>query len=168
MRTLGCFCANSRRICDEDRRVGRAGHADRELTDLALVDARRQVGGVRRLRQDDPRLLHEHAARLGELHLALGAVEQLDPELFFELADLMAERRLAEMQPLGGAAEVQGFCQRDDVAKVSQLHCGRSLLQSRRRPRGAAGSGLSSPAHYQRIVAPSPYMRPCMMLFGAR
>ena len=85
------------------------------------------MGGVPRLRQDDARLLHEHAARVGELHLALGAVEQLDPELFFELADLMTERRLAEMQPFGGAAEVQGFCERHDVAKVSQLHCGVSL-----------------------------------------
>ena len=74
------------------------------------------------LGQDDARLLHEHAPCLGELHLALGAMEERDPKLFFELPDLMAERRLAEIQPFGGAAEVERFGQRDDVAKVSQLH----------------------------------------------
>jgi len=79
---------------------------------------------VGRLRQDDARLLHEHAARFGELHLSLGAMEELDAEFLFELPDLMAERRLAEMQPLGGAAEVQRLGQRDDVAKVAQLHPG--------------------------------------------
>ena len=55
----------------EDRRVGRPGHADGELTHLALVHARGEVGGVRGLRQDDARLLHEHPARFGELHLRL-------------------------------------------------------------------------------------------------
>jgi len=77
---------------------------------------------MRGLRQDDARFLHEHAARFGELDLTLGAVEELDPKLFFELPDLMAERRLTEMQPIGGAAEVERLGQRDDVAKVSQLH----------------------------------------------
>ena len=78
--------------------------------------------GVRGLRQDDSRLLHEHAARLGELHLALGAVEKRNPEFLFELPDLMAEGRLTEIEPLGGAAEVQRLGQSNDVAKVAQLH----------------------------------------------
>ncbi|HEU4691746.1 MAG TPA: hypothetical protein VFS23_25455 [Vicinamibacterales bacterium] len=77
---------------------------------------------MRGLRQDHARLLHEHATRLGELDLALGAVEERDPKLFFELLDLMAERRLAEIQPLGGTAEVQCLGQRHDVAKMPQLH----------------------------------------------
>ena len=76
------------------------------------------------LRQDDASLLHEHTARLGQLYLSLGAVKELDPQLFFELADLMAERRLAQIQPLGSAAEVQRLGQRDDVAKMTQLHTG--------------------------------------------
>ena len=113
-----------RRISTKIGRISRPRHANRELADLALVHARREVGGVRGLRQDDARLLHEHAARFGELYLALGAVEELDPELVFELPDLMAERRLTQIQPLGGAAEVQRLGQRDDVAKVTQLHPG--------------------------------------------
>ena len=51
-------------------------------------------------------------------------MKQLDPQLVFELPDLMAQRRLAQIQPLGGAAEVQRLGQRDDVAKVAQFHAG--------------------------------------------
>ena len=40
-------------------------------------------------------------------YLALGAVEQLDSQLFLELPDLVAERGLAEVQLLRGAAEMQ-------------------------------------------------------------
>ena len=36
----------------------------------------------------------------------------------------MTERRLAEMQALGGATEVQSLGQSDDVAKMAQLHPG--------------------------------------------
>jgi hypothetical protein len=45
-----------------------------------------------------------------------------------------AERRLAEMQTLGGAAEVQRLGQHDDVPKVTQLHPGGE----------AYGTGLSA------------------------
>jgi len=86
---------------------------------------------VRGLRQDDARLLHEHTASFGELHLAFGAVEELDPELFFELPDLMAERRLTQIQPFGGPAEVQRLGQHDDVAKMTQLHPGAKLTALR-------------------------------------
>ena len=116
---------------DEDRRVGGPGDADRQLADFALVQPRRQVGRVGGLGQDDPRLLHEHAAGFGELDLALGAVKELHLQLFFELADLVAERRLAQMQPFRGAAEVQRVGQHDDVAEVPQLHALRILNESR-------------------------------------
>ena len=49
-------------------------------------------------------------------------MEQLDPELLLDLPDLLAERRLADVEPLGRSAEVQGLTDRDDVSKVSELH----------------------------------------------
>ena len=110
---------------DEDLRVRRSGRADGQLADLALIHARRQVGRVRGLRQDDARLLDEHPAGFGELDVALGPVEQRDTELVFQLPDLLAERRLAEMQPLGGAAEVKRVGHGDDVPQVTKLHGGR-------------------------------------------
>ena len=79
---------------------------------------------MRGLGEDDTRLLHEHAARLGQLDLTLGAMEERDSKLFFELLDLMAERRLAEVQPLRSTAKMQRLGQRDDVAKMTQLHPG--------------------------------------------
>ena len=78
------------------------------------------------LGQDDARLLHEHLAGFGQLDVALGPVKELHLQLVFELTDLVAERRLAEIQAFRGAPEVQGIRHRHDVPEVPQLHefCG--------------------------------------------
>src|SRR5688500_18705161 len=93
---------------DEDLRIRRPGGADRQLSDLTLIHTQRQVRRVRGVREDDPRLLDEQLAGIGQLDMPLGAVEQRDAELRLQLADLLAERRLAQMQALRGVAEVQG------------------------------------------------------------
>jgi hypothetical protein len=38
------------------------------------------------------------------------------------LTDLLAERRLAQVEPLRGLPEMQGVRDGDDVAKVSKFH----------------------------------------------
>jgi hypothetical protein len=44
------------------------------------------------------------------------------PELVLERADLLAERWLRDVQPLGGAAEMQLLRDRDEVAKLAKFH----------------------------------------------
>src|SRR6185369_11294221 len=61
-------------------------------------------------------------ARVGELDAALVAVEEAHAELLLELADLLADRRLGDVQPLRGAAEVPLFGGSDEVPEVSELH----------------------------------------------
>src|SRR5262245_26888704 len=91
-------------------------------------------------------------------------MKERDPQLFFELTDLMAERWLTEMQLLGGAAEVQRFAERDNVAKVTQLHpSGEAYSSPAALARASRSSALSrSPSltdPYDRRRQPSP-LRP--------
>ena len=66
--------------------------------------------------------LEQHLAGGRELDAARGAVEQRLAELGLEAADLLRERRLRDVQPLGGAAEVPLLGDGDEVAQVPELH----------------------------------------------
>jgi hypothetical protein len=64
--------------------------------------------GPHRSRKEVPRLaVAQHAAaRLGELHAARLAHEHGHAELGLEVADALGQRRLGDVQLLGGAREV--------------------------------------------------------------
>src|SRR5688572_366268 len=107
---------------DEDLRVGRSGSADGQLADFTLVHAQRQVRRVRGVRENDARLLDEQLAGVGQLDVPFRAVEQRDAQLRFQLADLLAERRLAEVEPLRRVAEVKRVGHSDHIPQMTQLH----------------------------------------------
>ena len=50
------------------------------------------------------------------------ADEELNPELTFEIADLLRERRSGEMKPLCGPPEMQFFGNGDEVGQLSKFH----------------------------------------------
>ena len=60
----------------------------------------------------------------------LRAGEQTDAEFLFELANLMAQRRLAEVRPFDRAPEIQSLGKRHGMAKVSPFRGADSLRQS--------------------------------------
>lgn len=64
----------------------------------------------------------EGAAGVGELDADAVAIEEPGAELLLEGADLAAERGLGDVQPLGGAAEVQLLRHRLKIAQVAQFH----------------------------------------------
>src|SRR4051794_31478973 len=110
------------------------------------------VGGA----QHAARLLEQRTARGGQRDAALRAVEEPDAELLLELADLLADRRLGDVEPLRGAAEVQLFGDGDEVPEMAEFHrwalftpsapsapsagrgAGRCRARERARARGAA------------------------------
>ena len=53
--------------------------------------------------------------------------------LFFDLSDLFAERRLAEVQSVGGLREVQLFAQDNDCVQVAYFDVGEHCSQLRSR-----------------------------------
>src|SRR4249919_2576168 len=51
------------------------------------------------------------------------AAHQLNADLIFEISDLATEGRLRRVQPLlGGERQASLLCDRDEIAKVPQLH----------------------------------------------
>ncbi len=61
-------------------------------------------------------------AGLGHLHPARRPVDQAQPELVLEPADLLRQRRLGDVLTRRRAREVTFLGQRDEVAELAQFH----------------------------------------------
>ena len=98
----------------------RADAADRDVADRAGGDPTGLVGSAVDGREDRPGPLQVGGAGRGQVDAAGGADEELDAELGLEAPDLLGERRLGHVQPLGGATEVPLLGDRHEVAQVTQ------------------------------------------------
>ena len=92
-------------------------------------------------------------------HLALGAVKQAHPELVLQLAYLLSNRGLSDVQPLPSATKMQLFGNRYEISEMTKLHgllagayrsiCAARLpcnaVTSRRRQTQIRGRGGSRP-----------------------
>ena len=105
----------------DDRQQRRADEVDPQPAGLPGVDPPRGLNGAVELCQQLPGVAQERLARRGQLHPPSGAGQQLAAELVLELADLLAQRRLGDVQPGGRAAEVQLLGDGHEVAQLAQL-----------------------------------------------
>ena len=64
----------------------------------------------------------QRAARLGQREPAADAREERDAELGLQAADLLADRRLREVQRLGGGAERAALGGGQEVLELLQVH----------------------------------------------
>ena len=78
------------------------------------------------LLQGAPGLLQERCPGRRELNVALGTKEQRDAHLGLQLFDLLAERRLGDVEPLGGPAEVKVLGHRDEILEMSKVQFARA------------------------------------------
>jgi len=83
--------------------------------------ARRALGHVG-LDQHAPRLVEHRRAGIGEGDVAVRAGEQRDTELVLELADLLADGRLRDVQPLGCPTEMQLLRDGHEVLQMPEFH----------------------------------------------
>ncbi len=132
------------RECGQETVRRRAHAPDREVSHRAGRDAPRVVSGLVDVGEDRACPLEVGPAGLGEVDAAGGAVEQLDAELGFQLADLLGERRLGHVEPLGGATEVTLLGHRHEVPKVAQIHMWSISIGSDMRTSEYRGPGLAS------------------------
>jgi hypothetical protein len=65
---------------------------------------------------------NKHSARKGQSDLAIGALEQLDTQSVFEVADLFAQGGLRDMNAQCCAAEVQLFRYGDNITKKPKFN----------------------------------------------
>jgi hypothetical protein len=93
------------------------------------------------LREDQPGVGEQETSRAGEPDGARGANEQRDPDGFFELADLLAERRLGDVHSRSGASEMQLLGDGDEILELAQLdHHGWAPWVEKRRDGGNSDS----------------------------
>ncbi len=95
------------------------GDADPERAGLAGADAGHRALEPLDPLDDRPRLVEQHGPGGRQLDPARRPHEQLHAERRLERLDPLAERRLGDVQPLGGAAEVQLLGDGDEVAEVA-------------------------------------------------
>jgi hypothetical protein len=72
-------------------------------------------------------LCDEDSPCVGELHTdnpSISASEELKSMLFFDLSDLFAERRLGDVQSVGGPSKVQFLGQNNDGVQVTCINVG--------------------------------------------
>jgi hypothetical protein len=99
----------------------RRQEADAHVAELAVSGAADGVDRALGLREDRARLAQQHRADLGQLDAAGTALEQRNPELRLERADLLRERLLRDVQSPRGAGEVALLRDGDEVAQLAQL-----------------------------------------------
>ena len=105
-----------------ERQERRAGEAHAQRPGLPLVDAARVVRGAVEVGQDRARVAQEGLAGRRHLHAPARPREELAAQLVLQQPDLVAQRRLGHVEPLGGAAEVQLLGDGHEVAELTQLH----------------------------------------------
>ena len=100
----------------------RVGEADAQLAHLAPGGAAGLLGGVAGVGENLPGVGEKALAGFGKGYPTAVALEQGYPKLAFQGLDLLGQRRLADVQALGGPGEVELFGDGDEVAQMAQFH----------------------------------------------
>jgi hypothetical protein len=100
---------------------GGADEPDAEEADLAAADAAGLVEVLLDVAESAAGALEEDLAGAGEADGAGGASEEGVAEDILELADLLGEGWLGEVEALGGATEVELFGDGYEVAQVAEF-----------------------------------------------
>jgi hypothetical protein len=96
--------------------------ANREHGFRTVTDGASQVHRTLGVEHSRSCFLHEHATRLSEVRDSLAvANKKLKAKLIFEYGYLLGQGRLADVQPLGRAREIQFFGQNDDCVQVTHF-----------------------------------------------
>jgi hypothetical protein len=104
----------------QPRRKGAAHRADGQIAARLHPAVAFEEQGVGR--QNRPRRLDIGTAAAGQPGRTAGAVEQSQAQLVFQVAHLLADRRLGQIHRLGGAGERTIFRHRDQGCELPQVH----------------------------------------------
>ena len=105
------------------------------------------------LGEREPRMVEKDAACGCQFDAAHAARHQRDADLIFEVAHLAAERRLRGMQPLlGRDRQASLFGDRDEIAKMPELHGRLPYLQGMEEPTKSFSRAPGKPTKHARTV----------------
>ena len=95
---------------------GRRGKPDAQFTGFPQVEPLCAGGGVVNHAQNLSAVGQKLPACRRQAHATVGAGEKTGANLLLQDLNLLAERRLRNVQARGGAAKMEFFCHRDKVA----------------------------------------------------
>jgi len=98
------------------------GHTKGKVTDLAFPGLGRHSRKMINLAEYLVCFSNDSFSCGRQTNFALRPLKQSNAEFFFELPDLLAERRLTDVQAYRRATEVKFFGDRYKVTQVSQFH----------------------------------------------
>jgi hypothetical protein len=93
-----------------------------QLADLAFFRLHDHSCRLFNLMQNLATLFLEDLARSRQLHSPLRSLQEFYSEFLLELQNLLAQRRLADVQPFGRTAEMQFSRDRQEIAHMSKFH----------------------------------------------
>src|SRR5262245_61752122 len=96
--------------------VDTSGARNRQMPDRSFPRSRCHVDAIIALTQRLVRLVDDALSRFRQAYLSLRTVEKFQAQFFFELADLLAQGRLANSKSYRGATEVQLFGDSNQVS----------------------------------------------------
>jgi hypothetical protein len=105
--------------------VGRV--SNHQIVVSSIMDDTSKMKGLLHMQERSAGFFDEDAACVGEFHAdnpSIIASEQLKSMLFFDLSDLSAERRLGDVQSVGGPSKVQFLGQNNDCVQVTHFNVG--------------------------------------------
>ncbi len=108
----------------EDPEQRRLDKTDAQPADLAMRRPPRNALDKVDLTQRDPGFACEGLAGRCQRDARAAAIDQLEAQPRLEPPDRLAERRLGDAEPGGGAPEMQFVGQADEVTNLDQLHAG--------------------------------------------
>ena len=102
--------------------VGRVHHETHgQVAQRALVGQARVPAGALQGNEHRLAILQELRAGLGQLRLARMTVEELNTQFLLQGAHLPAQRRLRDVQPLGGTPEMQRLRDGSEIADLTNV-----------------------------------------------
>ena len=92
------------------------------------------VLGVIDFFENTPGVVVKLLALLGYGHSSRMPDEKLRSEFFFELLNLLAQRRLGDPQDFRGTRKISAFCDLDKILELTKVHGRASLSRFQRSP----------------------------------
>ncbi|MBB5535553.1 hypothetical protein GGD55_002247 [Rhizobium giardinii] len=115
--------ARLRQQVDGERRRAAEGYESDRHASGERVSGRRGIGlGLLHLPQDDLRVAIHGMSGIGHADALLAADQKLLPEVLLECGELLAERRLSDMQYIRSARDAAGVDNDDKGFEPSDIH----------------------------------------------
>jgi hypothetical protein len=105
----------------DPRKMQRRNHTDVDSAAEKAGNIAHRIAGIVQLAQHDFGTLAERRTRLGQEDTLAYSPKQWRTQRTLELGDLLRDTRLRDLQALGGAREILGFRDRQEISQMTDF-----------------------------------------------